>query len=184
MKLLVLVKVTTKIRTSSTSLIESFSLSSRTIIDIYSDNVWVWTMHDFTLVSYKMVWVDCNQFDMDFCFFHFVCLCLNQTEVIFPSLCTSFENGICNGMSSFLREICISIQRENKQLLLVIKSSRGCTFIISHLSVHKRNDNVACLAAFLKKTFSIILSEFSIKTNEFVWLLMWYFLWKINSREK
>ena len=78
----------------------------------------------------------------------------------------------------------ISIQRENKQLLLVIKSSRGCTFIIPHLSVHKRNDNVACLPAFLKKTFSIILSEFSIKTNEFVWLLMWYFLWKINSREK
>ena len=38
-KLLVLVKVSTPIRTSSTSLVESFTLSSRTIVDIYSDNV-------------------------------------------------------------------------------------------------------------------------------------------------
>ena len=37
LKLLVLVKVPTPIKTSSTSLIESFLLSSRTIVDIYSD---------------------------------------------------------------------------------------------------------------------------------------------------
>ena len=39
-KLLVLVKFVTPIRISRTSLTKRFSLSSRTIVDIYSDNVW------------------------------------------------------------------------------------------------------------------------------------------------
>ena len=30
-------------------------------------------MRDFTLVSYKMIRVDYNQFDELFCFFHYVC---------------------------------------------------------------------------------------------------------------
>ena len=40
MKLLVLVKVPTLVKTSGTSLIESFSLASGAIADIYSENVW------------------------------------------------------------------------------------------------------------------------------------------------
>ena len=31
------------------------------------------------------------------------CLCLKQTEGIFPSLCTSFKNLMSNGMSFFIK---------------------------------------------------------------------------------
>ena len=42
-------------------------------------------MHGFTLVSYKMIRVDYNQFDKHFCFFHYVCLCLktNRSDLSF-----------------------------------------------------------------------------------------------------
>ena len=33
-----------------------------------------YTMRDFTLLSYKMIRVDCNQSDKHFCNFHYVCL--------------------------------------------------------------------------------------------------------------
>ena len=99
----------------------------------------------------------------------------------FKKMCTSFKNRMCNGMSSFVRKICFTHKNitESKRLSSAKKSSRGCTFFISHLLIHRRNDNVAWLAAFLKTLFrhnlDITLLEFSIKTNAFVWLLMSYF---------
>ena len=67
-------------------------------------------------------------------------------------MCTSFKNQMFTGMSSFLRKICFIQEHktESKELSSAKKSSRGCTFFISHLLIHRRNDNVAWLAAFLK----------------------------------
>ena len=36
-------------------------------------------MRDFTLVSYELIRVDCNQFDKHFCFFA-TCLCLETNH--------------------------------------------------------------------------------------------------------
>ena len=61
---------------------------------IIKDNRWyilkclrIKAMHDFTLLSYKMIRVDSNQFDIHFCLFA-TCLCLKTN-----SLNTSFKNG-------------------------------------------------------------------------------------------
>ena len=104
-KLLVLLKGPILVKTSNTSFIESFPLSSRTIVYIYYtqtmfeslDNVW------FTLPCYKIIRVDYNQFDRHFCFFNYMCLrwkakkqSLMKIETIFPSLHTRFKNRICN----------------------------------------------------------------------------------------
>ena len=37
-------------------------------------------MRDFTLVSYKMIRVDYNQFDKHFCFFHYVFVFKNKPK--------------------------------------------------------------------------------------------------------
>ena len=49
----------------------------------------------FTLVSYKMIRVDYNQFDKHFCFFHYVCLCLktNRSDLSFDI--HKFINTMC-----------------------------------------------------------------------------------------
>ena len=60
-------------------------------------------MHDFTLVSYKMIRVDYNQFDKHFWFFHYVCLSFKTN---FSLLYTGFKNLMCNGLLSFVRKIC------------------------------------------------------------------------------
>ena len=52
----VLVKVPTPVRISSTSLVESFSLS-RTITDIYSDNVWE-SRYGVILHFYLIKWLE------------------------------------------------------------------------------------------------------------------------------
>ena len=40
-------------------------------------------MHDFTLVSYKMMRVDCNQLEKYFCFFHNVFVFKNKPKSSF-----------------------------------------------------------------------------------------------------
>ena len=39
-------------------------------------------MRDLTLVSYKIIRVDDNQFDKHFCFFPYVCLCLPKRSFL------------------------------------------------------------------------------------------------------
>ena len=73
------------------------------------------------------------------------------------SQCTLWvKNWLCNEMSSFIRKICVMQAYKESKLLPAKKSSRGCTFFISHLLIPKSN-NVAWLAAFLTKlnTFGI-----------------------------
>ena len=142
----------TPIRTSSTSLIKSFSLSTRGITDIYSDNVWesrqCMILH---LYLNKMISVNYNQFDKHFCFFHYM-LKTNRSDLSF-AVHKFWKLNVQIGMSSFVRESLFhtSIQSESKQLLPAKKSRRSCMFFNTHLSIHKRND-VAWFAAFLKKT--------------------------------
>ena len=88
--MLVLVKNPTPVRIFSISLIESFSLL-RTSVDIESDNVWEPRQY-VILHLYKMIRVDCNQFDKHFC----VGCVQKQTKMIFPSLYTSYKYRMRN----------------------------------------------------------------------------------------
>ena len=107
-------------------------------------------MHDFTLVSYKMIRAKYNQFDKHFYLFHCVSLCLKTNWSDLPSLHKSFRNQMCNGMSPFIKKMFhTNMQGESKQLLPLKKSRRGCSFFIWHLPILKRNFNVAWPAAFL-----------------------------------
>ena len=112
-------------------------------------------MHDFTLVSWKMIKVDYNLFDKHFCFFHNVGLCLkiNRSDLSFAV--HKFEKSNLQWNALFCKENLFhtSIHRESKQLLRTRKSRRGCTFFILHLPIYRRNDNVEWLAAFFKKLF-------------------------------
>ena len=76
--LLVLVKVLTPVRTSSTSMTESFSLS-RTCVHIYSDNVRE-SRQCVILHLYLIKWLE--------------------------STAVNFKNRVCNGIITFVREIC------------------------------------------------------------------------------
>ena len=110
-------------------------------------------MRDFTLVSWKMTKVDYNLFDKHFCFFHNVCLCLkiNWSDLSFAVHKFLKSNLQWNTLLCKENLFHTSIHRESKQLLPMQKSRRGCTFFISHLPKHRRNDNVKWLAAFFKK---------------------------------
>ena len=61
-------------------------------------------------------------------------------------MCTSFKNRMCDGMSSFIKKICF-IQEHRRRANNYHQRKK---FFISHWSIHRRNDNVAWLAAFLK----------------------------------
>ena len=79
-----------------------------------------------------------------------------------------------------------SIQRESKQLLPAKKSKRGCTFLVSCLSIHKRNDNVVLDLMLFKTNCLDIINEYfwnspSKQINLFDYLSH-IFLWRINNR--
>ena len=117
-----------------------------------------WTMRDFTLVSHKMIRVNCNQFDKHLCFFHCVFVFKNKRKWSFLR-CTQVLNIECAiGMSSFARKIYFI--QAYRGSIKAKKSRRGCTFFTSHLSIQRRNDNVAWLAAFLQNCLDI---------NEYFW---------------
>ena len=136
-------------------------------------------MHDFKLVSYKMITFYYNWFDKHFCFFHYVCLCLetNLSDLSF-AVHKFWKSNVQSNVLLRKEYLChTSIQRESKQLSPAKKSGWGCTFFISHLRIHKRNDkrkekqqktyfkhfctshNVARLTAFFKKNCLYIINE-------------------------
>ena len=114
-------------------------------------------MRDFTLVSYKMIRVNFDQFDKHFCFFYYLFVIKNRLEWSFLR-CTQVLKIECALECPPGRENLFhtSPQRESKQLSPAKKSRRDHTFFISHLCIHKINDNVEWLAAFLKNCLDII----------------------------
>ena len=150
----VLVKVLTPVRTSSTLLIECFSLSSRksliyTQIMIESlDSMWFYTL------SCKIIRFHCNQFDKCFCFFNYMFVFKNKPKWSFL-YCTQVLKIECPMECPSLsgKFVHTSRQRGSKQLLPAKKSRRGCTFFIPHVSKYKSNNNVTWLATFFKKLF-------------------------------
>ena len=130
----VLVKVPTPVRTSWTSLIEKFSLPSKTILDIYSENVW-----ESTAINLISIFASSTT-----CF----CLKTNQSDLSFTVhkfWKSNVQWNVLHRQENFFHT---GIQRESKHLSPTNKSRRGCTFFIPHLSKCKRNDKVAVLTAF------------------------------------
>ena len=100
-----------------------------------------------------------------------VCVCLktNQSDLYFTVHKFKKSNVQWNVLLRKENLFHISIGRESKQLSPAKKSRRRCRFFISHLSKQKKNMSHDSL--LFQKNCSDILLEFSIKTNEFVWLL-------------
>ena len=105
-----------------------------------------------------------------------VCLCLS--EVIFPLLYTSFENWMFSGMSSLVRKTCF-IQAYKARVNNCHQQRKvGAACFSFHICWYTKmimlHDSLLILKK-LSRHNQWILLEFSIKTNEFVWLLMSYF---------
>ena len=97
-------------------------------------------MRDFTIVAYKIVRVDYNQLDKHFCFFYYMCLKINRSDLSFAV--HKFQKSNVQWNVLLFKEILFhaSIQKEIKSKSPAKKSKRDRTFFISHLGIYKRNN--------------------------------------------
>ena len=141
-------------------------------------------MRDFTLVSYKMIRVDYNQFDKHFCFIHYVFVFKNK--VIFPLQQLSLKNQMCNGMSTFIKKICfMQTCRGRVKNCCQQWKAEGAAHFSFHICRYIKEIKMLHDLLLFKKTVQtqLILLKFSIKLkqmNLFAYLCH-TFLWKINS---
>ena len=155
-------------------------------------------MRNFTLVSYKIIRVDYNQFDKHFCLNYYICLCLKTKKQSLMEMKNNLSI-IVHKLQSNMHWIVLlrkenlfhtSIQWESKQMSLGKKSRWGCTFFLSYLLIHKRNANVVGLTAFLQKLFRYCINEYfwnspSKQVNSFVYLCRtFYGKWILRKNEK
>ena len=130
-------------------------------------------MIGFTLVSYKLIRVDCNQFDKHFCSFHYVFVFKNKPKWSFLH-CTQVLKIECAMECPPSSGKFVSYKQTGKvknchQWRKVARFSFYiCQYIKKMIMWH---DLLLFLKKMIKHNWWILL-EFSIKTNEFVWLLM------------
>ena len=147
-------------------------------------------MRDFTLVSYKLIRVESNQFDMHFCFFSYVFVFKNKPKWSFLH-CTQSLKIECVMECPPSSGIFVSYkhrdwQRESKQLLPA-KKIRWAACFSFHVCRYTKEMIMSHISLLLKnKNYLGIINDYfrnspSKQMNLFDYLCR-TFLWKINNR--
>ena len=136
-------------------------------------------MCDFTLVSYKMIRVDCSQFDKHYSFFHHVRLWLktNRSDLSFAVHQFWKSNVQWNVLLRKENLFHKSMQRESKQLSPAKKVRRTTCFLF-HICRYMKEMIMSHDSLLVKRTYLDIMNTFGIlHRNEFVWLHMSYYFY-------